>query len=270
MNSKRRLGRLLCPQIWVSLLVTGLLVLGFVLPKTSHSPITHPTYKKSAAVAQHKPPKELIVRQPGPDVDCLKLRCIALTFDDGPNPITTPQILSILEQEQVHASFFVVGSRINGKTAIIQRMYEDGDEIGNHSWTHPDLTKLTPPQIQDQVNKTQQAIVATGVPAPTLFRPPYGAVNAQVLANIPMTMMFWNEDPRDWAANTPGQVLAAVMGAAHPGGVIDMHDIYHVTVGALPAIIDQLRAQQYNFVTVSQLLNLTPGEQGEFFGRPYP
>lgn len=268
MNSKRRFGRLLCPQIWVSLLVTGFVVLGFVLPKEKHLITTPQAHKKHVAVALHK--EQLIVKDPGSDVDCLKMRCIALTFDDGPNPITTPQILSILEQEQVHASFFVVGSRINGKTEIIQRMYEDGDEIGNHSWTHPDLTKLNPQQIQDQVNKTQQAIVATGVPAPTLFRPPYGAVNAQVLANIPMTMMFWNEDPRDWAANTPGQVLAAVMSAAHPGGVIDMHDIYHVTVGALPAIIDQLRAQQYNFVTVSQLLNLTPGEQGEFFGRPYP
>ena len=136
-------------------------------------------------------------------VNCRLHPCLALTFDDGPNPITTPQVLRILEKEQVHASFFVVGSRVPANQALLQRMFTDGDEIGDHSWTHPDFTTLSPAQIRQQITLTQNAIKAAGVPAPTLFRPPYGAVNARVIANVPLTIMFWNEDPEDWAASSP-------------------------------------------------------------------
>jgi peptidoglycan-N-acetylglucosamine deacetylase len=199
-------------------------------------------------------------------VDCRSQPCLALTFDDGPNPLTTPQILTILEKEQVHASFFVVGSRVKGSESLLQRMYIDGDEIGNHSWTHPDFTTLNPQQIKQQISRTQQAVTDTGVPAPTLFRPPYGDVNKKVIDNVPLTIMFWNEDPEDWAANNPKQVEKAVETSAHPGGVVEMHDIYHVTAQSLDPIIKKLKSEHYQFVTVSQLLGLKPGQKGEYYG----
>ena len=202
-----------------------------------------------------------------PSVDCLQVKCIALTFDDGPNPFTTPQILTILEQQKVPATFFVVGSRIPGNGALLQRMNNDGDEIGNHSWTHPDFTTLKPAQMRQQITLTQQAVLAAGVPAPTLFRPPYGAVNPKVLASVTMTFMMWNEDPKDWAADKPQQVESAVVASAKPGGVVDMHDIYHVTAAALTPIVKKLRAEHYQFVTVSDLLDLQPGQPGEYFGQ---
>lgn len=201
-------------------------------------------------------------------IDCTLQPCLALTFDDGPNPITTPQILDILEREQVHASFFVVGSRIPGNEALLRRMAADGDEIGNHSWSHPDFTTLNSSQIIQQINQTQQAVTAAGVPAPILFRPPYGKVNKLVIDNVPLAIMFWNEDPRDWAANSPNEVQNALLAAARPGGVVDMHDIYHVTVNALDPTIQSLKQRHYQMITVTQLLNIQPGQRGEFYGRP--
>lgn len=199
-------------------------------------------------------------------VDCSLEPCIALTFDDGPNPLTTPQIVGILEKEQVRATFFMVGSRVSGNEATLRRMYADGDEIGNHSWTHPNFTTLTPDQVRQQIAATQNVITAAGVPAPTLFRPPYGAVNKMVITHVPLTIMFWNEDPRDWAASTPQQVEQGVLSSARPGGVIDMHDIYQVTVSALDPTIQKLKSEHYQFLTVSQLMGLRPGQRGSYYG----
>lgn len=201
-------------------------------------------------------------------VDCRADRCIALTFDDGPNPLTTPKVLSILERERVTATFFVVGSRVNGNQALLRRMVSDGDEIGNHSWSHPDLAPLNTLQIRQQVLWTQHAVEAAGVPAPTLFRPPYGDINTKVVANVPLTIVFWNEDPRDWAAGSPDQIVQAVLHSAEPGGVIDMHDIYIATADSLPTIIQHLKAHNFHFVTTSQLLGLKPGQRGLYYGRP--
>lgn len=199
-------------------------------------------------------------------VNCTLQPCIALTFDDGPNPNTTPQILNVLEKEHVPASFFVVGSRVIGNGAILQRMYADGDEIGNHSWSHPDMTTIKPDQVRRQVALAQSVIESTGVPAPTLFRPPYGAVNQTVLTSIPLTVMFWNEDPKDWATTDAQQVQQAMLAAARPGGVVDLHDIYQSTADALDPTIQKLKNEHYQFVTVSQLLGLKPGQQGTYYG----
>ena len=202
--------------------------------------------------------------------DCTQVACLALTFDDGPNPMTTPQVVQELEQAHIQATFFMVGSRIPGNEALLRQMHADGDEIGNHSWSHPKIAKLTAPEIQQQVQLTQQAVVNAGVPAPTLFRPPYGQINPTIEANVPMTILLWNEDPKDWAATTPAQVVASVEASAQPGGVVDMHDIYHVTADALPQIIADLQARGFHFVTVSQLLQLTPDSRGIFYGHPKP
>jgi peptidoglycan/xylan/chitin deacetylase (PgdA/CDA1 family) len=230
--------------------------------------------KQSPPKRQHHEVKAAHIYTPKtvapPLIDCTRLNCIALTFDDGPNPITTPQIVSTLEQFHVPASFFMVGSRVAGNGPLLRRMQADGYEIGNHSWSHPNLTTLPDDQVRQQVQATQDAITATGVPAPKLFRPPYGAVDVRTESDINMPILMWNEDPRDWAAESPAQVIQAVEASAKPGGIVDMHDIYHVTANALPQIISDLQTRGFHFVTVSELLQLTPDSRGLYYGQPAP
>jgi len=219
--------------------------------------------EKRQPVITAKPP---VVPVGHAGIDCAKIPCMALTFDDGPNPITTPQILDILDRQQVHATFFVVGSRIADQGPLLRRMYSAGHEIGSHSWSHPDLTTLSPAQIMRQVNLTQAAIISEGIPAPSLFRPPYGAVNAMVKNSIPMTLAMWNIDPLDWETKDPAKVRDAILAHARPGAVIDLHDIYPVTVQSLEGTIEALKPR-YQLVTFSELFNLDSGQRGEYFGR---
>lgn len=208
------------------------------------------------------------VAQLPPMPNCAVVPCLALSFDDGPEPVVTPRVLNILKKENVKATFFVVGKRVAGNESILRRMHAEGHEIGNHSWDHPDLTHLSPSQMDQQIRMTQAAIVSAGVPAPRLLRPPYGAVNDAVKSHSRMAIVRWDIDPADWEYKDGGKILAGIMSQAKPGGIILMHDIYGTTADALEPAIQQLKLQGYQFVTVSQLMNLSPGDQGQYFGAP--
>jgi peptidoglycan/xylan/chitin deacetylase (PgdA/CDA1 family) len=199
-------------------------------------------------------------------VDCSLMACMALTFDDGPSPTFTPQVLDILARHHVRATFFLIGNRVPANEALVRRIYQEGHELGNHSWSHPDMTALAPHQIQQQVQQTQVAIMNAGLPAPTLFRPPYGAINTVVKSRIPLTIAMWNVDPDDWGAKTPAEVIARTMAGAHPGRVVDLHDTSQATAAALDQLVTQLQTQ-YHLVTFSELFNLEPGQPGLFYGR---
>jgi len=254
----RRAGK---PQI-VALLVGGsLLVLGFLPHHPAATPVI-PTMPIASHAPQTTPPP--VVREPA--IDCAKMPCLNVSFDDGPNPITTPQILDILKEYQVHANFFVVGARAATMPGILQREYREGHEIGNHSWSHPDMTTLSPAQVEAQIMQTQAAVMAAGLPAPRLFRPPYGAVNQVVKSQAHMTVAMWNVDPEDWNKADPAHLVQKVTTQAKRGGIIDLHDIDAATVAALPAILQNLKSR-FQLVTMSQMLNLSPGQRGEFFGR---
>jgi peptidoglycan/xylan/chitin deacetylase (PgdA/CDA1 family) len=207
------------------------------------------------------PAKTLAVDQPP---DCSRVACLALTFDDGPDRDTTPVILSALEAAQVQATFFLIGSRVAPDHDIVQRMYRDHDDIGDHSWTHPDLTKLPPDQIASQIALTQAAISAAGVPAPTFVRPPYGAVNPTVLSSVPLPLVLWNVDPRDWAETDPAKIEATVETQVKPGAIVLMHDSKPATAAAVAAILTNLKTR-YHLVTVSELLHITAESQGQYF-----
>jgi peptidoglycan/xylan/chitin deacetylase (PgdA/CDA1 family) len=199
--------------------------------------------------------------------NCRMANCIALTFDDGPNPETTSKILDVLRAHKVSATFFVVGKRVHGNESILQRMQREGHEIGNHSWSHGDFSKMTPQQIHSEIDATQKAVKGAGVPAPRLFRPPYGSMSQDTKKALPLRIALWNEDPRDWEAKDAASVQAALLASARPGGVIDAHDIYHVTADALAPTIVELKARNFSFVTVSQMMageDLEPGQ--EFYG----
>lgn len=251
------------PQTAAGLLAVSFVALGFAaVPK-----IVRPTQAASAPVI-----KPIIQKVEGAaveaiaPVDCAKVACMALTFDDGPNPEVTPRVLDILNSHNAKATFFLIGLHVPDNKAIVRRMHQAGHEIGNHTWSHRDLSGLTPQEVEDDIAAAQDAIVAAGAPAPHLFRPPYGAVDSMVRGHVSMSVVSWNIDPEDWKAKRPEQIIDHVLSHAKPGAIVDLHDIYPTTADALDPIITTLE-QNYHLVTVSQLLDLPPGQPGIFYGR---
>lgn len=200
-------------------------------------------------------------------VDCAVQACLALTFDDGPDKDYTPRILDTLKNHQAQATFFIMGRHVPGNEALLRRMHAEGHEIGNHSWDHPHFTRISPQQISDQINSTQEVIVRTGVPAPRLLRPPYGDVNEAVLSQIPLTVVRWDIDPEDWSPSHRDQIFEHMQTFARPGGVVVLHDTESTTADHLDQLLTQLEASHYTLVPVSTLLDITPGQAGQYFGR---
>jgi len=179
---------------------------------------------------------------------------VALTFDDGPSAYT-PQILNVLQRNGVRATFFSVGQQVQGHPGITQETSQAGDVIGNHSWSHPDLTLLTPSQIRGQLSRTSEEIQrVTGV-SPTLFRPPYGAMNATVRGTaeqLGLRPVLWNVDTGDWQRPGVNAIIRSVLDHASNGSIVLMHDgggDRSQTVQALPQIISELRQRGFVFVT---------------------
>ena len=189
-------------------------------------------------------------------------KVIALTFDDGPGPYTA-QLLDILDQHSAKATFFLIGSKVSAQADVLRRMHARGHQLGNHSWSHPELPKLPVGQIAGEIDRTNDAIKqATGV-KPTVMRPPYGAVNGVVLEQLRlrgMSSILWSVDTRDWADRNSEIVCSRAVAGAHPGAIILMHDIHQTSVNAVPCILSALKQQGYSFVTIQGLLgNMAAG-----------
>ncbi|MHB1534214.1 MAG: polysaccharide deacetylase family protein [Acidimicrobiales bacterium] len=183
-------------------------------------------------------------------------RVIALSFDDGPSPLWTPQVLSVLERYQVPATFFEIGSEVNTYPGTSAAVAAAGYPVEDHTYTHPDLALLSPAQVAGQISQTQQAIQSATGTTPACVRPPYNDWNGSVLNQIDrmgLATMSYSIDPRDWSRPGVAAIVRAVVGAAIPGGVVDMHDgggNRSETVAALPAIITTLEGEGYQFVSI--------------------
>lgn len=182
------------------------------------------------------------------------LRQIALTFDDGPNPATTPKILDLLKRYNAKATFFVIGRNIAGNEAILQRMIAEGHEIGNHSWSHPNLTTLAPEAIVQEIESTQVAVEQATGRRPNIVRPPYGAVNQKVAQAMNLPSIYWNVDTQDWSSHNPQAILAQVKSGAKAGCIILMHDIHQSTVDSLETVLQYLTTEGYSMVTATEAL----------------
>lgn len=189
-------------------------------------------------------------------------RQVALTFDDGPSRYTT-KILDILEREGVPATFFVVGRNVAGREATLRRMLDDGDMIGNHSFTHVSLAKADG-TARAQIDDTQDAIrAATGL-TPCLLRPPYGLTTKKLLGELQnrrLTGTLWSVNPQDFKRPGSATIVRRVLKGVKPGAIVLDHDgggNRGQTVAALPKIIKGLKARGYGFVTVTDLLRLRP------------
>ncbi len=196
-----------------------------------------------------------------------KVHDVALTFDDGPWSTPPPSaFLNILEREHAVATFFEIGDQISGYDPggrYERRMLADGDMIGDHSWTHPDVAALPVSLQRYQLLQTADAIKkATGGFRPCLWRPPYGDISPQLVSlarSLGLLTIMWNVDPRDWSLPGVGAIYGNVVSNARNGAIVIQHfggGPRYETVAALPREIDTLRARGYKFVTVAQMLGL--------------
>ncbi|WP_219835340.1 polysaccharide deacetylase family protein [Paenibacillus sp. R14(2021)] len=185
----------------------------------------------------------------------------ALTFDDGPDGKYTPAILDILKANKIHATFFAVGIQVKHYSSVVKRIVNEGSEIGNHSYSHKDLSKLDSDPILNQIKWTDTLIAKQTGYVPRLVRAPYGAASPllkQLMKDNHRELINWTVDTRDWSGSPVAAIRANVNKHTHPGGIILMHSFgsKHIanTVAALPLIIKDLQAKGYTFVTVSELL----------------
>jgi peptidoglycan/xylan/chitin deacetylase (PgdA/CDA1 family) len=184
-------------------------------------------------------------------------KTIYLTFDDGPNPTWSPSILSLLEEYGAHASFFVVGENVQRWPSLVQREAQDGDTIGDHTWSHPNLTNMSQSSAYIELGRDRNWItMLTGRP-PTLWRPPYEAFNASDLAiatGLEMKMQLWSVDTGDWQLPGTEVIVLRVMAALHNGMVVLLHDGGGVTrsetVAAVAILIPQLEAAGYRLAAL--------------------
>ena len=167
----------------------------------------------------------------------------------------TPKVLEILKQYGVHATFYIMGKHVPGNEEIIKQIIDEGHEVGNHSYSHPLLTTLTPEGVNKQVADTQKLIGdATGGIRPTTLRPPYGGFNRMVAEQAGIAILNWSVDTLDWKNRNVNSILQEVREGTYNGSIILMHDIHPKTVEALPRLLDFLQQEGYAIGSIEELM----------------
>ncbi len=189
---------------------------------------------------------------------------IALTFDDGPSAKLTPKLLDLLAAHHIKATFFVIGENVSEHPEIVARAAREGHQIGNHSWSHPNLGKMSDDAVRRQLQRAEDAIKSAIGARPTLLRPPYGSITARqkrwIHADFGYEIILWDVDPLDWKRPGPTVVRNRIVKQTRPGSIVLAHDIHPGTIDAMPATIEQLEANGFKFVTVSELIQMARPE----------
>lgn len=202
-------------------------------------------------------------------IDCDIDRCIAITFDDGPHPVNTNRLLDYLRERNVLATFYMVGALIYSHPETAKNVFIQGHEIGNHTWNHPNLTRISLEQAKQEVNSTSNIIKHITGQNPTNLRPPYGAINQTLLQELDLPVVNWSVDTLDWRDRDPELVAKRAVAGARNGSIILMHDLHSTSVDAVPLILDTLLAQGYKFVTVSHILGYEDNPEDLPLGKIY-
>ena len=179
---------------------------------------------------------------------------VALTFDDGPHPVYTPQLLDGLKERGVRATFFVVGENIPGNEEILKRMDAEGHLIGNHTYSHVKLSELDTARACAEVEKTNALICEVTGKEPEFIRPPFGEWKKTMECSLEMIPVLWDVDPLDWTTKNMALVVERVLKDTKPGDIILLHDYYQSSVDAALEIVDALMERGYKFVTVDELI----------------
>ena len=179
---------------------------------------------------------------------------IALTFDDGPHPYYTEQLLDGLKERGVHATFFVTGEHAQLHPDVIKRMSEEGHLIGNHTYSHMQLARDNREEFKEELIKTNEIIEEITGKEVLYVRPPYGSWDKKFESELNMFPVLWNVDPLDWCSSNVSCITEKVVSNVEENDIILMHDYYDTTVTAALKIVDELMKGGYTFVTVEEIL----------------
>lgn len=192
---------------------------------------------------------------------------VALTFDDGPAPATTPKVLDILKRNNAVGTFFVLGENASRNRSLVARAAAEGNEIGVHTWSHIKMTGSSLEKVDSEVSRTAAVITDITGRAPRVMRPPYGAINGglvnRMMSQYGMRSILWDVDTLDWKHPGVQKVINTAVGQAKPGSIILVHDIHASTVAALEGIVQGLQARGFKLVTVSQLIAMANRAAGQ-------
>ncbi len=217
----------------------------------------------------------------GEAIFCIRTQdpVMALTFDDGPHPIYTPAILDVLEAYQAKSTFFAIGRHLEQYPHIAQSLVDQGHELANHTFSHPDLNRRLRSEIEREVQQTDTLLAPLVKSSQPYFRPPYGHANLvvmQALKDMGRPILFWDVDLLDWSGLSVAQMMTMLAKQAHPGAIVLMHDASpspdgspqasrQKTVELVKQILATYTPQGYRFVTLSELLTLgTPQASPSF------
>lgn len=220
-------------------------------------PAASPNLEKEASAKTPAPPKEPAITFNSVHVDG---PYIAMTFDDGPSATLTPKLLDILAAHHIKATFFVLGEMVAEHPEILARAAGEGHEIASHSWSHPNLAKMSQEGVRSQLQRTDDEIKTAAGKRPTLFRPPYGSITERqkrwIHDEFGYDIILWDVDPLDWRRPGPAVVRNRILKETRPGSIVLSHDIHPGTIEAMPSTFDELEAKGFKFVTVSELLGM--------------
>ncbi|MFI6506660.1 polysaccharide deacetylase family protein [Streptosporangium sp. NPDC050855] len=231
------------------------------VPTTAWSADKPETTSKAKETGKAKP-----APKPVP-VDCAKVKCIALTFDDGPGKYAD-KLLDTFKKYKSKATFFLEGQYVKSRPAFAKRMVTEGHEIGNHSYTHPHLREVSEDKIRDELINTQDIVKKVTGKYPTTIRPPYGEFDERVTAiakQMGMPIILWNGGSRDWATRNEKAIHDEVLKNAKRDGVILMHDWVEQTVKVMPKLLASLQKQGYHVVSVSSLRGAKATAPGDVY-----
>lgn len=206
----------------------------------------------------------------GSGFSCALAACVALTYDDGPggNDLTD-RLIKSYKKHHAHATFFVIGKSVKAHPEEVKKMADAGHEVGNHSYTHPILSKVGAKKAEKEIADTDKAIEDAGLEKPTLLRPPYGATNRKVddiAGEHDKRVIMWDVDTLDWKTKSKPKTVVAVKQSVQPGSIVLMHSIHQPTVDTTDDILQYLEDQGYSMVTISELYRGSKFDAGkEYF-----
>ncbi len=187
----------------------------------------------------------------------VNLQKIALTFDDGPNATYTNEILTILEQQKIPATFFLIGQHAQQYPDLVKKIFQAGHEIGNHTYSHIELIKASSPDIKTEIEKTREIIKDITGQTTVLFRPPWGLFDGRSLAELALRkfdVVLWSVDSMDWSRPGAAAIKDNILSKVRNGSIILCHDDHDQIVSILPEIIRTLKEKGYQFVTVPEMI----------------
>ena len=179
---------------------------------------------------------------------------IALTFDDGPHPVYTPQMLELLEEEQVPATFFLLGENVELYGDVVKEIAEKGHLIGNHTYHHVQITSLPLDEACREIQETSDLIEELTGNGTEYVRPPFGTWNTELEQQLNLIPVMWSIDTKDWTTQNVDWIVRETVKHAEDHDIILMHDSYQSTVDAVKRIIEQLKAENFEFVTVDEII----------------